>query len=460
MPRFKCLAEIIRLNPHLSHDNPLQLPMKVRGLLEDEYKFFRGTADLFYDFCRTACRDWADDPTTRVSLHGDLHLGNLGTYRAVGDQDVALSFAVVDLDETVSGDFRLDLLRALTSLRAMAGAHVVQMSDKQWREVAGLLVTGYRDGLSVTEPRSPYSRHKPVKKLLDKAKDGSAKEYLARYVSTGPLRRFLPLRLKDGRPADLMRPVTLERRQELIDALWMGLSPGTNRILPARLRFLSRADLQQAVLDVVEWTRLDSSGSQGLHKYLVLLDRSATQQLSAGGPDADLVIIQLKEQPCPAATRVGLLAAEPGPSRAEEVADAYRRLVEPDRWLVSSLAMGNRGFVVLAKDAWGEEFSGKPFASLDGLRDAARILGEAAGRAHRDGVTFSSNGQQRLESLLATADERLAEVLCTRSEEAAEYLRRLFLELRADPKARALAEKADRAIQEAARGAKGASRAP
>lgn len=445
------LAEIIRLNPHLSRDDPMQLPMKIRGLLEDEYKFFRGTADLFYDFCRPACGDWLEDRSSHLLLHGDLHLGNIGTYRTIDATELTLAFSVVDLDEAVRGPFQLDLLRALTSLRAVATAQGIRVSDQEWDRIARLLVAGYRSGLSARKTEPPALRHKRVQHLLREAEKADARAYLNKYTTIRGQRRFLGVRLKDGRPADLMRPVDRDRRREVIDALWESLSAGDGRDVPVRLRFLNHGDLQQAVMDVAEWTRLESSGSQGLRKYLVLLDRPTSQQDRATGLDTEPIIVQLKEQPTPAAARAGLLSAAWGPNRAKEVADAYRQLVEPDRWLAASLTFGNRGFVQLTKDAWGEEFSAKAFASLDGLGEAARILGEATGWAHRSALTSSHKNRERIDHFATAADDALADVLCERSAAAAEYMHRLFENLQRDPQAKALANAAEKAIRAAVR---------
>ena len=78
------LAQLMELNPHLATDDPRELPMKLRGLLRGEAEFFEGTADLFYLWCARHCSDWLEQTEGMVPLHGDAHLGNIGTYQAVG----------------------------------------------------------------------------------------------------------------------------------------------------------------------------------------------------------------------------------------------------------------------------------------------------------------------------------------------------------------------------------------
>jgi uncharacterized protein (DUF2252 family) len=102
-------ADLMEADPHAFR-------VKYRKMAADPFAFFRGTACIFYaDVTRT--RDaWADDRTSRIWIHGDLHAENFGTYL---NSDGHLVFDVNDFDEAYIGHFSWDLRRFAASLALM-----------------------------------------------------------------------------------------------------------------------------------------------------------------------------------------------------------------------------------------------------------------------------------------------------------------------------------------------------
>jgi uncharacterized protein (DUF2252 family) len=87
--------------------------VKYRKMAADPFAFFRGTACLYYaDVTRMRDR-FADDRTSRIWIHGDLHAENFGTYL---NSDGRLAFDVNDFDEAYVGHFSWDLRRFAVSL--------------------------------------------------------------------------------------------------------------------------------------------------------------------------------------------------------------------------------------------------------------------------------------------------------------------------------------------------------
>src|SRR5436190_6721848 len=101
----------------LMHADPRAFRTKFRKMAADPFAFYRGSACLFYaDMAqaRDRRRDHrADDRTSRVWIHGDLHAENFGTYM---NSEGVLVFDVNDFDEAYLGHFTWDLMRFSASL--------------------------------------------------------------------------------------------------------------------------------------------------------------------------------------------------------------------------------------------------------------------------------------------------------------------------------------------------------
>ncbi|MBA2464267.1 MAG: DUF2252 domain-containing protein [Nocardioidaceae bacterium] len=89
---------------------------KFRKMASDPFAFYRGSARLFYADVTKVKDAWADDRTSRVWIHGDLHVENFGSYM---NSDGRLVFDVNDFDEAYVGHFSWDLRRFVGSLALM-----------------------------------------------------------------------------------------------------------------------------------------------------------------------------------------------------------------------------------------------------------------------------------------------------------------------------------------------------
>ncbi len=420
--------------------------MKFMSLLSDEYTFFRGTADEFYRLCGELCPDWLADRSAWVQLHGDVHIGNVGTYQGEGPLGRDIRFSLVDPDETAEGPFQLDLLRALTAIRLASAGEGRSLDEPGVGAAATSLCDGYRGTLTGTVSYEQLTTdRKSVVALLKRASSGDARKYVDRYadLSASPP-RFRPARLKNGQVNDLMEPVSADQRSAIIDAVGRYWNEGCNTSTKERFRVASVDGLQAMVLDAVRWTRVGSSGSQGLHKYLILLDHPLK--------DGDgLLILKLKEEPAPAAARVGLLPAAGSVRRAVEVAAAYPRLLPNAPCLIGHTRLGDRGFLVSMKDPWGEEFEPEDFNLNDSperVNQSASLLGEVVGLAHRNSI-LSTRGEDALTSIAAKLNG-LDVTLRERSGVVADHLHAQFQALQNDSEARELAEKARKLVRDKA----------
>lgn len=100
----------------LMQADPDAFRTKFRKMAADPFAFYRGSACLFYADMKDFTDPWADDRTSRVWIHGDLHAENFGTY--MGSNGL-LTFDVNDFDEAYLGHFSWDLRRFVTSLAVL-----------------------------------------------------------------------------------------------------------------------------------------------------------------------------------------------------------------------------------------------------------------------------------------------------------------------------------------------------
>ena len=99
---------------------------KFRKMAADPFAFYRGSACVFYADMSRRKDQRADDRTSRVWIHGDLHAENFGTYM---NSEGVLVFDVNDFDEAYLGHFSWDLRRFLASLALMGWQKALPEDD-------------------------------------------------------------------------------------------------------------------------------------------------------------------------------------------------------------------------------------------------------------------------------------------------------------------------------------------
>lgn len=428
---------LMDMNSHLSATEADALPMKLRGLCANEYRFFRGAADCFYAWCRDHAPEFMADEVPRVLLHGDTHFGNLGTYQAADAPDM-ICFGVVDLDEAVEGPYALDLLHALTAARFAADANGLECDDGFWRKSARGMCDAYADAMrGRLESAGLSERFKIVARLMDKARAEDPGAYLEDYCRGKPPGMFRRVREKKGAPTDLMRSLDAESRREVVDALWMAVESGAWEVGDWRRALGSRSAMDRAVRDVARWARLGSAGSQGLQKYLILL------HVRCDDVTGECAMIQLKEQPRPAAERAGLLSGET--DRGAQVAGAYRAMLRPGKHRIGHANVFGRPFLIKPKDCRGKEPDFDDFDSPKELAEGADLLGACIGQAHRNALRQSD--RVRLADRMARHAVGMADELSDRSGAAERDLRAAYVKISRDAEVRRSIEQADAWIE-------------
>jgi uncharacterized protein (DUF2252 family) len=120
--------------------DPRGFRTKFRKMASDPFAFFRGSACLFFADLADLDDRWADDRTSRVWIHGDLHAENFGTYM---NSEGLLVFDVNDFDEAYLGHFSWDLRRFVASLALMCWQKA--FPEEEVRRLADVYLRAYVD---------------------------------------------------------------------------------------------------------------------------------------------------------------------------------------------------------------------------------------------------------------------------------------------------------------------------
>lgn len=122
----------------LMHANPRAVRTRFRKMAADPYAFYRGSASVFYSDMQALQDAWADEHTSRVWIHGDLHAENFGTYMS---SEGRLTFDVNDFDEAYVGHFSWDLRRFAASLSLLCWQKA--LPSEATRDMARIYLRSY-----------------------------------------------------------------------------------------------------------------------------------------------------------------------------------------------------------------------------------------------------------------------------------------------------------------------------
>ena len=233
---------------------------KFRKMAADPFAFYRGTACVFYADMHQREDRWADDRTSRVWIHGDLHAENFGTYM---NSEGVLTFDVNDFDEAYLGHFSWDLRRFVASLALMGWQKA--LPEDAVRALAATYLRAYVERVNVyveEEHDSAYALH------LDNA-EGHILEVLRtarRATRIGLLEAVTELDddVRRLRRSGGARELEADERERVLDAFAAYLET-----IPPSKR--ERREIFYDVKDVVGRSGF-GIGSAGLAAYNVLIE--------------------------------------------------------------------------------------------------------------------------------------------------------------------------------------------
>ena len=126
-------VDLMKADPHAFR-------VKFRKMAADPFAFYRGSACLFYADMAELEDAWADERSSQVWIHGDLHAENFGTYM---NSHGRMVFDVNDFDEAYIGHFSWDLRRFVASLALMGWQKA--LPEKIVRDLVGTYLRAYLD---------------------------------------------------------------------------------------------------------------------------------------------------------------------------------------------------------------------------------------------------------------------------------------------------------------------------
>jgi hypothetical protein len=363
------------------------------------------------------------DREAYVTQQGDPHFGNIGTYLADGPEFGALAFGMVDFDDSHRGPFQVELLQGLITFRLAARQAKVPFPQSRVDQVLRIVAESYLSAARSSDPAAKLLAGEPalVKLMVPKRKRQYAEE-LARYTRNG---RFLPVVFSGKHSVkDLLRP-GMDRADDVAAAVADAITRSPQ--LKGRFRLHDAANLRGAIKDLARRTRPGSSGSQGLEKYFVLMDRPLA------GVDHD-VILYIKQQVPSAGERVGLIPRDPRPS-GQRCAEDIAQLSDPDLYLSGWCTMKGNVYWLTVREPWTEELDEEDIQSWDDLKGFARIWAVSAGATHRQPGEAQRIAERLTPELMAQLKMRSSAYLL--------QLRRDYASFISDPRVPPLVEAAD-----------------
>ncbi len=399
--------------PYLNDQDPLSLAMKIKSLSSDEYKFWRGSKDLFFQWGKQNCQDWLKDEKAFLPNHGDLHLGNIGTYVTEEGLDT-LGFGMVDFDDSARLPFEFELLQGLVTLDLVARQNKIDRTPEQIATVDQAIFDSYK--LAVNSRRNAKEMLKSdatVVKLLGKSTKKTYADDLSKYTENGKFRSLVKKKDKLTDILDAVEPVHYSAfAQAIAEAITH--DERLTKLMPSA----DAKSVQPKIRDIVRRTRIDSSGSQGLFKYLVLLEKPFT------GVDHD-IILYLKQEIPTAAERSGIIPLDPR-TPGQRCAQDMDKMTDPRAYICSWVELEGKSFWVHFKEPWSDEIAFDEITDLDQLTQMATLWGTVVGATHRD--------QGRFELILPRMTPTLAQQIRERATAYLNYQQNAFDAFKADPR--------------------------
>jgi uncharacterized protein (DUF2252 family) len=411
----------------------LAFPMKVWGLATGpKYKFWRGSRDLYFAWLKEHAKDWLGDRGSYVLNHGDLHLGNIGSYVREGPLG-ATSFGPVDFDETARLPFQAELLQGLISMRLAATDNEIDLGGGGKRdELTRTLFDAYREGVaSEKSTRELVSTEQQISKFIEQSQKHAYDTTLGKFAVDGAFRRIVH-NAKGDVVKEILRPAK-DRTDDLARGIAQALQ--NSKVARDAFRYSDVDTIRKSIRDVALRTRLESVGSQGLKKYLVLMERPLK------GLDMD-VVLYIKQEIPSAAERAGAIPMDPR-SPGRRCSEDMEALTNPTAYLNTWCDIGKESYWVSFKEPWSEEIDVARIGGWKDLQASARVWGKVAGAMHR------LNGDPK-EILKRLDGQAFYDQLRTRTYQYLTELERQHKEFADDARVRADVTRAQKAIDAAA----------
>jgi uncharacterized protein (DUF2252 family) len=332
----------------------------------------------------------------------------------------------VDFDDSGRLPFQFELLQGLITLKLTMQQNGITLSTQQEEQLARTLFATYR--VAVNSRRNAtdlLAENAAVRTMLDSAAPYSKEldEYLE--SPSGRFRTTVPN--ANGKLKEILSPA-----DDRADAFAQGIAAAlaNSPEMAERFAYRDAPGIRSHIKGIVQRTRLGSSGSQGLKKYFVLLDRPLK------GVDHDIILYLKQEIPC-AAERAGLIPRDPR-TAGHRAAEDMARMTEPKPYLNSWCEIGPESYWVHFKEPWSVELDVATITTYEGLLESATIWGTVAGATHRE--------DGRFETILPRLTPQFEQQVRERAAAYVAQLQREFTQFKDDPRTAQHITSADAAL--------------
>ena len=247
------------------------LPIKYSALREGPFRFFRGTAHLFYE---DLVKETSFTAGPKTWICGDLHLENYGTYK--GDNRL-IYFDINDFDECVLAPVSLEILRVVTSIY-VAGDDL-KIESTRTESVATRFLAKYFATILAGKSHS-FQRETAagvIGELIQSVEKRKDKEVLAKRTESH--RGMMQLSIIPGKTFTTPSPIA-------------------GKIKEAFLSWKEAANHGYKLIDIA--SRIMGTGSLGLERYILLCfsehdDKRVLLDMKEAGPSCVLKYFNFKQ---------------------------------------------------------------------------------------------------------------------------------------------------------------------
>lgn len=358
---------------------------KYAAMSVDAFRFFRGSAHLFYEDLHKESL-FKKQPSTW--LCGDLHIENFGSYK--GDNKLVY-FDVNDFDEAVLAPFTWDVARMVTSI--LIGGKVLHISSEGIRKMAGMYLDTYFQ----------YLRNGKSKHVEAETAKGTLKQFLEK-VEMRKMKVLLAQRCelkKSVLKIDSEKQLLLQdnHKEKLVAALekWIGKSNDKR--------------YQYGLKDVA--FRIAGTGSLGLKRYVFLGENIQGKS----------VLIDMKECAPPSAIKWIRQAQPEWKSEAERVVWVQRMMQDTPPAMLTEYKYGDEWYLLKMLQPTDDKLNYQHLASdVDSLEQLMKDMGMLTASAHLR--MTGRKGADTADALMeAAADEGLKKEIVKL---ATDYSKRTF----------------------------------
>ncbi|HWY98856.1 MAG TPA: DUF2252 family protein [Bacteroidia bacterium] len=357
---------------------PEILKLKYKAMRDDRYRFYRAIPHLLYNDIPK--KSFLHD-SPNVWLCGDLHLENLGSYKA----DNRLTyFGVNDFDECVLGPVLFDITRLLTSI--YVSADNLELKPSEAHALCNVFTDSYFEKLAEGYIRElePETTRGIMKKFLEKVQNRSRKEFIGE--KTEKRKGKLKLKIDNGHTLSIPQSERKEVEKHFLQ--WAKTTENPDFYKVKDIAF-----------------RIAGTSSLGLRRYALLVE-------GRGKPDG-FFLLDLKET-LPSCLEKHCRVAQPNwKTEAERIVEVQRRTLSAPPALLASINIGKRNFVLKELQPSADRidyvlFSGNTKKLKNILEDMAAICAWSNLRSTgRDGsaiadelIDFAKAGDKEVKKML------------------------------------------------------------